>query len=45
MGLSSDNFGAVVASTELEPGATYEVVARIWNGSINAPVVALPVRF
>jgi len=37
--------GAFVASTELEPGAAYEVVASIWNGSTNAPVVALPVRF
>ena len=37
--------GTPVSSSLLEPGTTYEVVARIWNGSPSAPVVAMPVHF
>jgi hypothetical protein len=37
--------GAPVASSALLPDTDYEVVARIWNGSTEAPVVNLPVRF
>ncbi len=37
--------GAVVASHALEAATEYEVVARVWNGSTNAPAVGLPVRF
>src|SRR5437870_10683719 len=36
--------GTPVSSSLLEPGTTYEVVARIWNGSPSAPVVAMPVH-
>jgi len=35
--------GVPVSSHELEPGKTYEVTARIWNNSLEAPVVAMPV--
>jgi hypothetical protein len=35
----------VVPSHALQPDTTYEVVARIWNNSTEAPVVGLPVRF
>jgi hypothetical protein len=34
-----------VSSTSLEPDTLYEVVARVWNNSIEAPAVGLPVRF
>lgn len=37
--------GVPVASSDLQPDTTYDVTARIWNGSPDAPVVALPVRF
>src|SRR2546421_9263889 len=37
--------GAPVASSDLKLGTTYDVVARIWNGSTEAPVIGLPVRF
>jgi hypothetical protein len=37
--------GVPVSSSLLEPGTTYEIVARIWNGSATAPVVAMPVHF
>jgi hypothetical protein len=37
--------GVAVASSELDPDTDYEIVARIWNGSNNAPAVNLPVRF
>jgi hypothetical protein len=37
--------GVVVPSTEVQPGAIYEITAQIWNGSIEAPVVHLPVQF
>jgi hypothetical protein len=34
-----------VPSTSLEPDTLYELVARVWNNSIEAPAVGLPVRF
>ena len=34
----------VVPSHSLQPGTDYEVVARIWNNSTEAPVVGLPVQ-
>ncbi len=37
--------GALVSSAELEPDTEYEIVARIWNNSTNAPAVDLPVDF
>jgi hypothetical protein len=36
--------GAPVNSGELEPSTTYDVSARIWNNSLEAPVVEMPVR-
>jgi hypothetical protein len=36
--------GKPVAAHELAPDTEYEVVARIWNGSTNAPAVGMPVR-
>jgi hypothetical protein len=35
----------VVPSHALQPGTEYEVVARIWNNSNEAPIVGLPVQF
>jgi hypothetical protein len=37
--------GQVVNPHDLQPGATYQVIARIWNGSTDAPVAQLPVQF
>jgi hypothetical protein len=37
--------GAIVPSNALQPGTGYDVVARIWNASIDAPAVNLPVTF
>ena len=37
--------GVPVASSSLEPGTQYELIARIWNGSFDAPLAALPVHF
>jgi len=37
--------GATVSSESLSPATTYQVVARIWNGSTDAPAVNMPVRF
>jgi hypothetical protein len=37
--------GAPVPAHSLKPDTDYEVVARIWNGSTNAPAVHLPVSF
>jgi hypothetical protein len=36
--------GAPVSSAGLEPGTTYDVQARIWNSSLEAPVVRMPVH-
>jgi hypothetical protein len=37
--------GIPVSSAALAPDTKYEVVARIWNGSFDAPAIDLPVRF
>jgi hypothetical protein len=37
--------GQLVDPHELQPGATYEVIARVWNSSTDAPVAQLPVQF
>jgi hypothetical protein len=37
--------GVAVSSSEILPDTDYEIVARIWNGSLDAPVVNLPVYF
>lgn len=37
--------GAPVSSGDLLPDTEYEIVARIWNNSTEAPVVGLPVEF
>jgi hypothetical protein len=34
-----------VSSSDLEPDTDYEIVARIWNGSVDAPVIEMPVHF
>jgi hypothetical protein len=36
--------GVPVSSSELEPATTYEVRARIWNNSLEAPVIDMPVH-
>jgi hypothetical protein len=37
--------GVAVPSHQLQPGTEYQVAARIWNGSTEAPAVGLPVAF
>lgn len=37
--------GVPVPSASLQPATKYEVVARVWNNSTEAPAVGLPVRF
>jgi len=37
--------GVPVSSADILPDTDYEIVARIWNGSTDAPIVNLPVRF
>ena len=37
--------GAPVSPHDLKPGTVYDIVARIWNNSTEAPVVGLPVEF
>ena len=37
--------GVPVASHALKQDTEYDIVARIWNGSTEAPVVSLPVHF
>ena len=37
--------GLPVPSSEILPDTDYEIVARVWNGSTDAPVVRLPVYF
>lgn len=37
--------GVAVASAELERNTTYDIVARIWNASTDAPAIQMPVRF
>jgi hypothetical protein len=36
--------GVPVDSSDLEPSTTYDVQARIWNNSTEAPVIAMPVH-
>ena len=36
--------GVPVPSSALQPATEYDLTARIWNGSTEAPVVGLPVR-
>ena len=37
--------GVDVPSAQLQPDTVYEIVARIWNNSPDAPIVDLPVSF
>ncbi len=37
--------GVIVSSAQLKPNTTYDVVARIWNGSSEGVVKGLPVHF
>lgn len=37
--------GAPIASSALEPDTQYQIVARIWNNSTDAPAIHMPVRF
>jgi hypothetical protein len=37
--------GVVVDSSDLKPNTTYDVIARIWNNSLDAVVVGMPVDF
>jgi hypothetical protein len=37
--------GQPVDPRDLLPSTTYDIVARIWNNSVDAPVAQLPVRF
>ena len=37
--------GALVPSSQLASDTEYEIVARIWNNSTDAPVAMLPVVF
>jgi hypothetical protein len=37
--------GVPVADDTVKPDTEYEIAARIWNGSTEAPVVGLPVSF
>ncbi len=37
--------GVDVSSSALKPSTEYEIVARIWNNSFDAPAVDLPVSF
>jgi hypothetical protein len=35
----------VVSSSDVLPDTEYDIVARVWNGSTDTPVVQLPVYF
>lgn len=37
--------GQTVSSSDVLPDTEYEIVARVWNGSTDAPIVQLPVYF
>lgn len=37
--------GTPISSSALQPDTEYDVVARIWNASYEAPVVGMPVKF
>jgi hypothetical protein len=36
--------GVPVSSGDLDPSTTYDVTARIWNNSLEAPVIRMPVH-
>jgi hypothetical protein len=36
--------GVPVSSSQLDPGTTYDVRVRIWNNSLEAPAIAMPVH-
>jgi hypothetical protein len=40
-----DQNGLPVSSKSLQPNTTYEIRARIWNNSTEAPAVHMPVKF
>lgn len=42
--ISLSKGGVPVGSHDLEPATTYEVTARIWNDSLDAPVIGMPVH-
>ncbi|CAN5551209.1 hypothetical protein BH20ACI3_BH20ACI3_32370 [soil metagenome] len=42
--ISLSKGGVPVGSHNLEPATTYEVTARIWNNSLDAPVIGMPVH-
>ncbi len=42
--ISLSKSGLPVSSNDLEPATTYEVTARIWNNSLEAPVIGMPVH-
>jgi hypothetical protein len=37
--------GVPISSWDLDPSTEYEIVARVWNRSTDAPVIGLPVSF
>jgi hypothetical protein len=37
--------GVPVDAHDLKPATTYDVIARVWNSSTDAPAVGLPVLF
>jgi len=37
--------GVPVPPHSLQPDTTYDIIARIWNGSTSAPAINMPVRF
>lgn len=37
--------GVAVDPHDLAPDTVYDVVARVWNGSVDAPAINLPVQF
>src|SRR5919109_274282 len=37
--------GIAVPSSSTDPDTDYEIVARIWNGSTNAPIARMPIEF
>jgi hypothetical protein len=36
--------GTPASSSDLDPGTTYDVRVRVWNNSLEAPVIAMPVH-
>jgi hypothetical protein len=37
--------GVPVEAHDLTPNTDYDIVARVWNGSVDAPAINLPVQF